>query len=64
MGFNTVESSNRSRQNVVDISFLEDHGIRCTSQKNVTAITDCGVAPGVSNLVIGYYNTIMQIKEV
>lgn len=32
-------------------------------QKNVTAIVDCGVAPGMSNWVLGHYNTQMKIQE-
>ena len=32
-------------------------------RNGVTAITDCGVAPGVSNFIIGRYNEEMQIDS-
>ena len=32
-------------------------------QKNVTAIVDCGVAPGMSNLILGYHNANMTITN-
>ena len=32
-------------------------------RNNVTAITDCGVAPGMSNYIIGRYNEIMTIDS-
>ena len=30
-------------------------------ENNVTAIVDCGVAPGMSNYIIGYHNARMKI---
>jgi len=66
MGFNTLKAVIEAGKNVVDISFFPEDALQLDAlakQKNVTAITDCGVAPGVSNLVIGYYNTIMQIES-
>jgi saccharopine dehydrogenase-like NADP-dependent oxidoreductase len=66
MGFNTLKAVIEAGKNVVDISFFPEDALQLDAfakQKNVTAITDCGVAPGVSNLVIGYYNTIMQIDS-
>lgn len=66
MGFNVLKAVIEAGKNVVDISFFPEDALELDAlakQKNVTAITDCGVAPGVSNLVIGYYNTIMQIES-
>ncbi|CAN5756735.1 saccharopine dehydrogenase family protein [soil metagenome] len=66
MGFNTLKAVIEAGKNVVDISFFPEDALELDAlakQKNITAITDCGVAPGVSNLVIGYYNTIMQIES-
>lgn len=66
MGFNTLKAVIEAGKNVVDISFFPEDALELDAlakQKNVTAITDCGVAPGVSNLVIGYYDTIMQIDS-
>lgn len=36
---------------------------KLAKQKNVTAITDCGVAPGISNFIIGRYNEEMKITS-
>jgi lysine 6-dehydrogenase len=66
MGFNTLKAVIEAGKNVIDISFFPEDALALDAlakQKNVTAITDCGVAPGVSNLVIGYYNTIMEINS-
>ena len=30
---------------------------------NVTAIVDCGVAPGMDNVILGYYNEIMNLTD-
>jgi saccharopine dehydrogenase-like NADP-dependent oxidoreductase len=56
MGYSTLEAIIEARRNVVDISFfaedpfaLNDMAVRA----GVTAIVDCGVAPGLSNLLIG-----------
>ncbi|MBG9378444.1 saccharopine dehydrogenase NADP-binding domain-containing protein [Panacibacter sp. DH6] len=66
MGFNVLKAVIEAGKNVVDISFFPEDALELDGlarQKNVTAITDCGVAPGVSNLVIGYYNTVMKIDS-
>jgi saccharopine dehydrogenase-like NADP-dependent oxidoreductase len=56
MGYATLEAVIEARTNVVDISFfaedpftLHDTAIRA----GVAAIVDCGVSPGLSNLLIG-----------
>ena len=66
MGFETLKAVINAKKNVVDISFFPEDALqldKLAKEKNVTAITDCGVAPGVSNLVIGRYNEIMQIES-
>jgi len=66
MGFKTLKAVINAGKNVVDISFFSEDALELDAlakEKNVTAITDCGVAPGVSNLVIGRYNEIMQIES-
>ena len=56
MGYATLAAIIEARRNVVDISFfaqdpftLNDNAIRA----GLTAIVDCGVSPGLSNLLIG-----------
>lgn len=66
MGFETLKAVINAGKNVVDISFFPEDALELdvlAKEKNVTAITDCGVAPGVSNLVIGHYSEIMEIES-
>jgi len=65
MGYKTLEAVIDAGKNVVDISFFPEDALQLNElaiQRNVTAITDCGVAPGVSNFIIGRYNEEMKIK--
>lgn len=66
MGYKTLEAVINAGKNVVDISFFPEDALQLDKQakeKNVTAITDCGVAPGVSNFIIGRYNEEMKITS-
>ena len=66
MGFRALEAVIRMQKNIVDISFFPEDALALDSlakEKNVTAIVDCGVAPGMSNLILGRYNEEMQIKS-
>lgn len=66
MGYKTLEAAINAGKNVVDISFFPEDALQLdhlAKQKNVTAITDCGVAPGVSNFIIGRYNEEMKIDS-
>lgn len=56
MGFATLEKVIAAGKNVVDISFFaEDPFLLDTMacEKGVTAVVDCGVAPGLSNILFG-----------
>jgi saccharopine dehydrogenase-like NADP-dependent oxidoreductase len=66
MGYKTLEAVITAGKNVVDISFFPEDALqldKLAKEKNVTAITDCGVAPGVSNLILGRYNEEMTINS-
>ena len=66
MGYNTLEAVINAGKTVVDISFFPEDALQLdqlAKKKSVTAITDCGVAPGVSNLIIGRYNEEMEITS-
>jgi saccharopine dehydrogenase-like NADP-dependent oxidoreductase len=66
MGYKTLEAIINSNKNVVDISFFPEDALQLNAlakQKNVTAIVDCGVAPGMSNLILGYYNERLKIDS-
>ncbi|MCB0042954.1 MAG: saccharopine dehydrogenase NADP-binding domain-containing protein, partial [Caldilinea sp.] len=56
MGFATLKKIIEAGKNVVDISFFgEDPFLldELAKAKGVTAVVDCGVAPGLSNIVLG-----------
>lgn len=67
MGYAVLEAVIRAGKNVVDISFFPEDALQLdplAKEKNVTVITDCGVAPGMSNFIIGRYNALMKIDAV
>ena len=66
MGYQTLEAVIGAGKDVVDISFFPEDALQLdeiAKTKNVTAITDCGVAPGASNFIIGRYNEDMKITS-
>jgi saccharopine dehydrogenase-like NADP-dependent oxidoreductase len=66
MGYKTLEAVINAGKNVVDISFFPEDALQLdelAKEKGVTAITDCGVAPGVSNFIIGRYDSAMKIDS-
>ena len=66
MGYQTLEAIIHAGKDVVDISFFPEDALALDAlakELNVTAIVDCGVAPGMSNLILGYYNELMSIES-
>lgn len=66
LGFQTLQYIIESGKNVVDISFFPEDALTLhalAKEKGVTAIVDCGVAPGMGNIILGYYNEKMQITD-
>lgn len=66
MGFDTLKAVIECGKNVADISFFPEDVLQLDAlakEKNVTAIVDCGVAPGMSNFIIGRYNEEMKIDD-
>ena len=56
IGFQTLERVIEAGKNVVDISFFAEDPFLLDDRaraKGVTAVVDCGVAPGLSNIVLG-----------
>jgi len=57
MGYKTIEAVISAGKNVVDISFFPEDPFgldELANDKKVTAIVDCGVAPGLCNIIAGY----------
>ncbi len=67
MGFNTLREIIDAGKNVVDISFFAEDPFLLDGQarsKGVTAIVDCGVAPGLCNIIAGYvYDLLDQTDQ-
>ena len=66
MGYKCLEAVIKSKKNCADISFFPEDVLQLQdlAKKNqVTVITDIGVAPGMSNLVLGYYDKTMQVSN-
>ncbi|MHA1912257.1 MAG: saccharopine dehydrogenase family protein [Candidatus Kariarchaeaceae archaeon] len=63
MGFETLKSIIESGKNVVDISYFpEDPFIldKLAKENNVTAVVDCGVAPGLSSILLGHLYSLLD----
>jgi saccharopine dehydrogenase-like NADP-dependent oxidoreductase len=66
MGYFTLEAIINAKKNVVDISFFPENALELdglAKKNHITAIVDCGVAPGMSNLILGFYNERMKITD-
>ncbi|HTN06055.1 saccharopine dehydrogenase family protein [Agriterribacter sp.] len=66
MGFRILKQVIATGKDVVDISFSPENTLQLDAlakENNVTAIVDCGVAPGMSNLVLGRYNEEMVVDN-
>ncbi|MEO6166305.1 MAG: saccharopine dehydrogenase C-terminal domain-containing protein [Chitinophagales bacterium] len=66
MGFQTVKTAIESGKNIVDISFFPEDAFELdelAKKNNVVAIVDCGVAPGMFNIILGYHNERMRIES-
>lgn len=66
LGFETLKQIILAGKNVVDISFFPENAFELNElaiQQNVTAIVDCGVAPGMGNIILGYYNEKFNLTD-
>lgn len=66
MGFKTAQVVIEAGKNMVDISFFPEDPFELDTlakSKNVTIVTDCGVAPGMGNIILGYHYKRMKIRH-
>ncbi len=57
IGLQTLRAVIEAKKPYVDISFMADDALQYDAlarERGVTAVVDCGVAPGMSNLLAGY----------
>ncbi len=65
MGLKTARTVIEAGKNMVDISFFPEDPFQLddlAKSKNVTIVTDCGVAPGMGNIILGHHNRQMKIN--
>jgi saccharopine dehydrogenase-like NADP-dependent oxidoreductase len=66
LGFQALEAVIESGKNIVDISFFPEDPFILDSparRQGVTAVIDCGVAPGMCNIILGYYTERMRVDS-
>jgi lysine 6-dehydrogenase len=66
MGLKTARTVIAAGKNMVDISFFPEDPFQLDEEakkNNVTIVTDCGVAPGMGNIILGYHNQRMKINH-
>lgn len=66
MGYKTVETVLKAGKNIVDISFFNEDAFgldKLAKRKKLTAVVDCGVAPGMGNIIVGHWDKRMKIES-
>jgi lysine 6-dehydrogenase len=66
LGLQTMKSVIKNKKDLVDISFLPEGVLDLDSmakEHGVTVVMDCGVAPGIPNIIAGYHNELMKIEN-
>lgn len=66
MGYRTAERVIRAGKNMVDISFFPEDAFgldALAKEMGVTIVTDCGVAPGMGNIILGYHDANAKVKR-
>ncbi|RME19064.1 MAG: saccharopine dehydrogenase, partial [Bacteroidetes bacterium] len=66
MAFNVLKNVIEAGKNVTDISFYPEDAFglnELAKRNNCTVIVDCGVAPGMSNFLLGYHTSKIQVEE-
>lgn len=64
LGFQTAKTVIETGRNMVDISFFPEDPFLLddlAKKHSVTVVTDCGVAPGMGNIILGYHHRRMKI---
>ncbi len=63
MGFQAVKAVIEAGKNIVDISFFEEDPFELdelAKEKGVTAVIDAGIAPGLSNIILGHVDSVLE----
>ncbi len=66
IGYTMLETVIRAGKNIVDISYFQEDpfGLDDLAKANgVTAVVDCGVVPGMANIILGYHTRKMKVNQ-
>ena len=66
LGFEVLKTIIESGKNCVDISFFPEDAFlldELAKKHNVTVVVDCGVAPGMCNMIAGYHYKRMKMSS-
>ena len=66
LGHRTLQAVIEAGKSVVDIAFFAEDPFsldELARARGVTAIVDCGVAPGLSNLLVGHVSRLLDVTE-
>lgn len=66
LGYQTMRAIIEAGKNVVDISFFEEDPFSLDAlarEQGVTAVVDCGVAPGLCNILAGHVESVLERLE-
>ena len=66
MGYKMMKDVIEAGKNIVDISFYPEDPFgldELAKEKGVIAVMDCGVAPGMGNIIFGHHDKSMKITD-
>ncbi len=66
MGYQLMKNIIEAGKNMVDISFMPEDPSdlhELAKKKGLCIVTDCGIAPGMSNIILGYHNKTMKVDS-
>jgi len=66
MGYKMMKDVIEAGKNIVDISFYPEDPFgldKLAKEKGVVAVMDCGVAPGMGNIIFGHHDSKMEITD-
>ena len=66
MGYKMMQNVIEAKKNIIDISFYPEDPFgldELAKKNNVVAVMDCGVAPGMGNVIFGHHDRSMKISD-
>lgn len=66
MGYKMMKDVIEAKKNIVDISFYPEDPFKLdqlAKEHDVIAVMDCGVAPGMGNIILGHHNQNMKVTD-